>query len=137
MKKLFAVIVLFLMVSFNSFAQEKEKKVVKLEAVKVAKTRGGNTNIKTDLNLNAKDVAVPKPADDRGDFCSITFDNWTGYSVKVYVDGDYKLWLSPWSEGSVTVFAGYTTAYCITSGGTYEWSANGDCDSHFYFKLEE
>jgi hypothetical protein len=135
MKKLFTVFVLLLFVSFSSFAQEKEKKVVNLEATKVAKTRGANANIKTDINLNAKDVAVPKPADDRGDFCRIQFDNWTGYSILVYVDGDFQGYLSPWSEGSVTVLAGYTTVYCVTSGGTYEWTAEGNCDSDFYYKL--
>ena len=136
MKKLFTVIVLFLMVSFSSFGQDKEKKVVNLEATKVAKTRGGNANIKTDMDLNAKDVAVPKPAGEREDFCTIEFDNWTGYDIKVYVDGNYKGYVSSWSEGSVTVYDGYTTIYCITVGGTYEWSADGNCYGDYYFKLQ-
>ena len=135
MKKLLTLVVLTLMVSFSSFSQEKEKKAVNLVAVKVTKTRGANANIKTDMDLKAKDVAVPKPAGDRGDFCSVRFDNWTGFDIKVYVDGDFYGYVSAWSDGTVTVLAGFTTIYCISAGGTFEWSAEGNCDSSYTYKL--
>lgn len=133
MKKLLLITVLFFVVTMNSFAQEKETK--KIEGTKVEKTRGDNPNIKTDFVCDAPDVAVPKPAATRGSYCTINVDNYTGYSVKVYVDGDFKGWVYPWEEGAVTVYGGYTTVYCITSGGTYEWSAAGDCNSYYNFEL--
>ncbi|SNR63090.1 hypothetical protein SAMN06265371_107101 [Lutibacter agarilyticus] len=137
MKKLLLITVLFLMVSFNSFAQEKETKVVKISGTEVAKTRGENPNIKTDFVCDAPDVEAPKPPATRGSVCTINFDNYTGYDIKVYVDGDFKGWVSPWDEGAVTVYSGYTTVYCITAGGSYEWSAKGDCDSYFNYELRK
>lgn len=133
MKKLFLITVLSLVVITTSFAQEKETK--KINATEVAKTRGANPNIKTDFVCDAPDVAVEKPAATRGSYCTINFDNYTGYSVKVYVDGDFYGWVSPWDEGSVTVYSGYTTVYAITSGGTYEWSADGNCSTYYNFEL--
>jgi len=133
MKKLLLITVLSFVVSFNSFAQQKETKVI--EGTKVEKTRGENPNIKTDFVCDAQDVAVENPATARGAYCTINFDNYTGYSVKVYVDGDYYGWVSPWSEGAVTVLSGFTTVYAITSGGTWEWGESGSCNSYFNFKL--
>jgi hypothetical protein len=135
MKKLLFITVLFLGISFSSFAQQKATKVVAVNAKKVEKTRGENPNIKKDFTCNAPDVAVPKPAKSRGDYCGINVDNWTGYYVKVFVDGDFYGWVAPWDKGGVTVYSGYTTVYCITAGGSLEWKAEGSCDSLFEYKI--
>jgi hypothetical protein len=135
MKKLLLINVLFLMVSLNSFAQEKKAKLVEIEGTKVAKTRGANPNIKTDFSCDAPDVEVAKPAKSRGSYCTVNVDNYTGYDIKVYVDGNFKGWVSSWDEGAVSVDAGWTTVYCMTAGGSYEWSADGNCDSLFTFRL--
>ncbi|SHG20642.1 hypothetical protein SAMN05443549_102426 [Flavobacterium fluvii] len=137
MKKLLLVAVLFLGVSLTSFAQQKAKKEVTITAKKVAKTRGQNPNIKKDFVCDAPDVPVAKPEKSRGagDNCDLKFDNWTGYDVKVYVDGYFKGWVLAWSNGSVTVGGGYTTVYCITAGGTLEWSDKGNCEASYTYKL--
>ncbi|AFU68174.1 hypothetical protein P700755_001237 [Psychroflexus torquis ATCC 700755] len=137
MKKLLLVNLLFLLVSFNSFGQEKETKLVEITGTEVPKTRGENPNIKTDFVCDAPDVAVAKPAATRGSTCTINVDNYTGFDIKVYVDGYFEGWVHPWDEGSVTVIGGYTEVYCMTSGGSYEWEATGDCDSYFTYKLTE
>lgn len=136
MKKLLVINLLFLLVSFNSFAQKKAK-VIEVVGKEVAKTRGENPNIKTDFVCDAVDVEVEKPTATRGSTCTINVDNYTGYDIKVYVDGDFYGWVHPWDEGAVTVYGGYTTVYCITAGGTYEWSASGNCDDYFTFKLKK
>ena len=137
MKKLLFIAILLFGISFNSFAQKKATKVVAVVSKKVEKSRGTNPNIKKDFNCNAPDVAVAKPAKSRGDYCGINIDNWTGYYVKVYVDGDFYGWVSPWEEGKVTVYAGYTSVYCITAGGSLEWKASGNCESDYEYKISE
>ena len=114
---------------------DKETKVVEVVGTKVAKTRGENPNIKTDFVCDAPDVEVAKPDTARGSTCTVNVVNNTGYSVKVYIDGVYYGWVSPWQQGAVTVWAGYTTVYCITSGGKYEWSTSGNCDYFFNYKI--
>ena len=135
MKKFLLINVLILMVSFSSFAQEKATKMVDISAKKVNKTRGTNPNIKTDFVCDAPDVPVAKPAATRGATCTVNVKNWTGYNVKVFVDGKYYGWVSPWDSGAVTVYAGYTTVYIITSGGSYEWSTSGNCDYLFNYTI--
>ena len=135
MRKLLLITVLFFGLSFSAFAQQKTTKIVAIKATKVEKSRGENPNIKKDFTCNAADVAVPKPAKSRGDLCSIKVDNWTGFYVKVFVDGDFYGWVSPWEDGSVTVYSGYTTVYCITAGGTLEWSGAGSCDGEYEYKI--
>lgn len=135
MKKILLVTVLFFGICFSSFAQQKAKKEVKISAKKVEKTRGSNPNIKKDFDCNALDVAVAKPAKSRGDLCEIKFDNYTGFNVKVYVDGEFKGWVYPWEDGDVSVYGGFTTIYCITAGGSLEWSAEGNCESSYVFTL--
>jgi hypothetical protein len=115
----------------NNYAQE--KKTVDIKAKKMEKTRGENSKIKVDRP--AKDKPVPKPEKTRGEYCGIAFSNNTGYYVDVYVDGYYKGTLAPWEDGKVIVYSGYTSIYCKTTGGTYEWSDAGNCDGVYTFKL--
>jgi len=116
----------------TTFAQE--KKSVEITGKVVEKSRGENPNIEFQVPKN-DDNPVPKPEKERGAYCGIDFENWTGYYVEIYVNGYYKGTLGPWETGSVTVYAGYTTIYCITSGGTLEWYNDGSCDYYFAYKL--
>jgi hypothetical protein len=134
MKKLFfLVFVAFLAVtvSFGQTVGAQKKTIVKeVKSAKVEKTRGENPNIKS--GVPTADVPVAKQ---RGD-CAINFDNYTGYMVNVYVDGNYKGTVDAWGNGWVVVGNGYTTVYVITVGGTYEWSSTGECsDEAITFKL--
>lgn len=116
-------------VSFGQDAQKKQT-VKEVKASKVEKSRGTNPNIKS--GAPATDKAVEKQ---RGN-CNIYFDNYTGYVVNVYVDGYFKGTVDAWGGGWVTVGSGYTTVYCQTTGGTYEWAATGDCSEEYRMKLE-
>ena len=135
MKKYLLMICLTVMsVSYVS-AQVKKRLIVQdPKQTKVdAKARGAA--IKVDKPTT--DVAAPAPAQ-RGstDFCTITFDNYTGYWINVYVDGNYKGDVAPYGVGDVTVYGGYTTYYCVTAGGTYSWSDNGDCSGDYHINLK-
>ncbi len=108
------------------------KKNVSVAKNKVEATRGENKNIKSDVP--STDVEAAKPSKTRGT-CTVAFTNNTGYYVKIYLDGTYKGTLSPYESGSVTVYSGYTTIYCITTGGTYDWSAAGNCEGTYTYAL--
>lgn len=108
-------------------AQKKKTKDVKATAVDI--TRGSNPYIKTEAP--STDVAEPKPRKT----CSINFSNYTGYFIKVYVDGRYRGQLSPHGGGSVVVTEGYTSIYCITAGKTLEWFETGNCYRTYRFRL--
>ncbi len=56
--------------------------------------------------------------------------------MKIYVDGNFKGVVSPYGSGTVVVGAGYTTIYCISSGGTTEWSSAGGCGNDEVYRYE-
>lgn len=127
--------ILFLGITTGAFAQKKAIKNVEIKAVKVEKSRGENPNIVKGFSCNGPDVEVAKPAKSRSSYCAINVDNYTGFYVNVYVDGAFYGMVSPWSDGDVTVYGGYTRVYCQTAGGTYEWLATGNCDDNFHYKI--
>ncbi len=131
------ILTLLSFVAFLAFAvganaqPPKKQKVMVAKHVDAAK-KAKNPNIKTEEP--AADVEATKPSATRGS-CTVSFSNSTGYYVKVYVDGNYKGTLAPYESGNVTVYSGYTTVYCITTGGTYDWSAQGNCDGSYSFDI--
>jgi len=112
-------------------AQTKPKKVINVQGKATLKSRGANPNIKVDAPTVDKPVTKS-----RGETCDVNFVNSTGLFIKVYVDGNYKGTVGPNDEGSVTVGSGYTTIYCISAGGTQEWSAAGTCSQAYTFNLK-
>jgi hypothetical protein len=126
------LIVLFFLgatISTNTFAQE--KKSVTVTGKEVDKSRGENPNIKSKAPDTDENPA-PKP---KGSLCSIDFENWTGYYVDIYVNSYFKGTVGPWGVYPVDVYAGYTSIYCITAGGTLEWLNDGSCDYYFVYEL--
>jgi hypothetical protein len=121
-----------LTLTFSAVAQPPKKPKVMAARRVEADKKIKNPNIKTEAPPT--DAEVAKPSIVRGS-CTVSFSNSTGYYVKVYVDGNYKGTLAPWESGSVTVYSGYTTVYCITTGGTYDWSAQGDCSGTYVFDI--
>ena len=130
MKKVFLTLIIAMFALTATYAQA--KKNVSVAKNKVEATRGENKNIKSDVP--STDVEAAKPSKTRGT-CTVAFTNNTGYYVKIYLDGTYKGTLSPYESGSVTVYSGYTTIYCITTGGTYDWSAAGNCEGTYTYAL--
>ncbi|WP_148661277.1 hypothetical protein [Flavisolibacter tropicus] len=134
MKKVTLSVFMLLAVLFTALSSQAQSKgVKKIDVIgkKVEASRGANPNIKSDVPTT--DNPVEKS---RGASCSVTFDNYTGLYVKVYVDGTYRGTVDAYGKGTVTVGSGYTTIYCVSTGGTTEWSASGDCRSSYIFNLK-
>jgi hypothetical protein len=127
------LMIVFAFATINSASAQEVKNLFK-DKVKVA--RGTNPDLKDKAACEMPDVEKPNPTQTRGSWCTIQFDNWTGYYINIWVDGYYQGQLAPWSEGYVDVIAGWTKVYCETSGGTYYWSSEGSCSGTHYFKLQ-
>jgi hypothetical protein len=131
MNRILFTLALICFIGASVNAQQKIQKVMVAKHVDAAK-KAKNPNIKAEAP--SSDVEAKKPDMTRGS-CIVSFSNSTGYYVKIYVDGNYKGTLAPYESGSVTVYSGYTTVYCITTGGTYDWSAQGNCDGTYSFDI--
>ena len=133
MKKvfLFALMMAFVSLNYTSFAQGSKTPRTDVVGTKVDKSRGASM-----YKLPTTDVAVPKPAKKTRGTCCINFDNWTGYTVYVWVDNVFKGTVNAWQDGGVCVGSGWTKWYARTAGGTYEWSGEGDCQGNYNLKLK-
>lgn len=87
------------------------------------------------FKIPTEDVAAPKPDASRS-VCCLNFDNWTGYTIFVWVDGEYRGTVAGWDDDSVCVTGGWTTWYARTAGGRYSWSNEGTCRGSWNLKIE-
>lgn len=123
----FVAVCVLLAFSTNTYAQKKVTKEVTSTAVE--KNRGSNPKIKGDVPTTDKATAKSRGT------CSIYFDSYSPLYIKVYVDGYYQGTVSPYGSMRVSPGNGYTTIYCISTGGTREWSADGDCRESYTYTL--
>ncbi len=121
--------VAFMLLAFTTISSAQKKMVVKVESKAVDANRGANPHIKSEAPTTDK---VEEKI--RGG-CKINVKNYTGYFIKMYIDGKYQSTLSPWADCTVTMGGGSTTLYCISAGGTLEWETNCSCDWQFNFRL--
>lgn len=137
MKKLItlALLVLLGFAFTTANAQDKKSKTIEQMGVKVEATRGGNPNIVTDKPSG--DVLQAKPEATRGDYCKVIVDNWTGYAVDIYVDGDWAGTVAAWSDGYTWAIPGKTRLYGISVGRTVEWGpVEVSCNNSYTWKLK-
>ncbi len=135
------VLISLVILKSNVMAQDiKDKTIVEISSKDVDpnQTRAMNPNIKIKAPTNDKNPmpASFKKGEKEGEDCEIIFDNYTGYFIEVYLDGEYKGTIGDWGTLYVTKNAGYTKVYCITTGGTKEWEVKGDCDGNFLWKIK-
>jgi len=86
------------------------------------------------------DKEIPPPPElggpkTKGILCEVKIENRCGYGVNVYIDGALQGSIPAWGDALYRNISGYTAVYCISTGRTYEWSAKGDCDGNYTFKL--
>lgn len=122
----------FLLMDVTSFAQDNLKKNVVLEARDVQATRGSNPNIKEE-RPTTDDTDITRGSGPGT--CLVSFDNYSRYTIDVYVDGYFKGTLSALGSGSVYVGTGYTTIYLISVGRTKEWFADGNCNGLMTYSI--
>ena len=119
-----------MLIAFSTESSAQKKTTVKIESKAVDASRG-SSNPKIKGEAPTTDKAEGKP---RGT-CSVYFDNYSGLYVKVYVDGYYRGTLSPYGSFTVNVADGYTEIYCISTGGTRDWEATGNCTGRYIYSL--
>lgn len=119
------LLIVSMTLSMSAFSQAKSVKAQKFNA----------NGVGAKLTLPTTDVAAPKPDQTRGT-CCLNFDNWTGYTLYVWVDGEYRGTVNAWDEGSVCVYSGWTSYYVRTAGSTYEWDGSGECTGDFNLTID-
>ena len=73
-------------------------------------------NVKHKSEKNDPRKKIPAPPEKggpkaRGVTCRISVDNWTGYKVQLFIDGDYSGLIIPWGELATSAITGRTTVY--------------------------
>ncbi len=143
MKKI-AVLLLFVFTGFlfnsvNAQDTKKEAKVVEVKSAKIEASRGASPHIKTPKPTT--DKVAPKPKKDegtRGDYCKVIVDNWTGYAIDIYVDGEWEGSVAAWSDGYTWAIEGKTQLYGESVGGTQYWGPTYvDCYYEHTWKLTD
>jgi len=100
----------------------KPKKQVKVKAKKID-PKGTSMNIKQDKPASDAMSA----GSDCSYTCTATVNNYSYYTVDIYLDGIYSGTVAPRSYLKVSTCNGYTTFYGRSAGKTKEWNSTGDC----------
>lgn len=142
MKKLILIslVALFTVSICSLQAQEpdKEKKVQESKPEKVDKARGEDPNITKDKPTTDEPAPKPEESASRGDYCKVIVDNWSGYAVDIYVDGEYAGTVAAWGDGYTWAVEGKTKLYGRSTGGTLTWGpVYVDCYYEHTWKLTE
>jgi hypothetical protein len=117
-------------------AQAKEKKSVEEKAKVYEKTRGADANIRT--AKPSDDTKAPKIEKSRGELCYIYVNNYSGYAVDVYIDGDWMGTIAAYATAYTYAYPGSTKAYGKSIGGTMVWGpTHFDCQYDYTWNLWE
>jgi hypothetical protein len=111
----------------KAIAQEHQpgKKIVKVVGKK------GKDDSKIKMDKPAKDAKAIKSKTK----CSVYFNNYSGYFVNVYMDGFFWGTVGPYGGMTVMPGNGYSTIYCVSTGGLWSWSASGTCSTPYEYDL--
>lgn len=106
------------------------------DAPKNSKARPFDKNgIGANLQVPNSDAVAPKPDRTRSQ-CCLNFDNYTGLYLNIWVDDTYRGQVSPYEEGHVCVYGGWTSYYVRSAGGSYEWSDSGSCNEWTTLRMD-
>ncbi|MCX5789077.1 MAG: hypothetical protein NTX64_11310 [Elusimicrobia bacterium] len=121
----------------GAFAQTKEKKVFDDKKQVIQNTRGADVNIKAPKPSDDK-VMPPKPTPSRGDVCTTYINNYTAYTIDIYVDGNYKGSVAAYGDGYTYAVSGTTKLYAKSIGGTVYWGPRTvDCQFSHTWNLKD
>jgi hypothetical protein len=136
MKKFF-LIALVTVFTASIFAQtQKQTKLIEVKGVKIEQQRGADANIKT-----AKPVTEVVADKSRGpvygdNYCDVNLENNTGFTIDIYVDGNYRGTLGAWENKVTWAIPGKTRLYGKSVGGTVQWGPSlVDCDWKYTWRL--
>ncbi|MCY7377474.1 MAG: hypothetical protein LH472_16070 [Pyrinomonadaceae bacterium] len=141
---------------FAQAKQTKDNKKKKQVGDTVSGTKGtsgskgadSDPNIKQGEMLNDADAPMGLPTAKGGGNskgaaydCEVQLDNWTGWNVKIYINGNYRGVLSGGAESTLYYTPGQTTIYAradFTDGSYYTWGPKTyQCGANqfIYFKM--
>jgi hypothetical protein len=116
---------LFAGVGFTSYAQTKKPK---LKPENIVSSPVGTGDAKAEAlqrPTNDKNKPAP-PATSRGDvygadYSDVVVDNWTGYYIDIYVNGNYRGTVSPYDKRVTWAIPGTNTLYAkaVFNDGSY------------------
>lgn len=102
-------------------------------------------NIRSEVAINIPGQPVPPPSykggevGERSSYSRLRIDNWTGWWVKIYIDGDYVGNAAPWGELTTHVPSGPVRMYAradMTDGDHLSWgSLSRNVDRTYTWKL--
>jgi hypothetical protein len=122
--------------TISVYGQTKEVKVIESKSTKIEKTRGTNPNVIKERPTT--DEPAPKPEKSRGGECKVIVDNWTGYAIDIYVDGEYAGTVAAWSDGYTYAVEGKVKLYGKSTGSSHEWGlVYVDCYYEHKWKLKQ
>jgi hypothetical protein len=125
------------------------QRVVQTKSEQGPATGAPDENIADDTDLNARKAldSFPKPpekggAQKRGAYCGVYVDNYTPYTVKVYVDGALRGAVGPWGGLWLATISGPTKLYSKASfddGTTLTWRNTLPCEGNrrYSWRLQE
>lgn len=118
-------------------AQNLEKKVIDTKAKKVEITRGEHPFIKVAKATDDKNLTT-EPTDElsRTSYCKVWLDNYTAYTIDIYIDGEFAGTLAPWKKQYTWAVAGKTHFYAESIGKTSYWGPYYfDCNYEYTWNL--
>jgi hypothetical protein len=137
MKKLVLLVLVMFVCSIGLTAQaQKPVKEIKEKSKIFEKTRGTDENIKTARPTT--DVKVVEKEKTRGALCTLYINNYSGYSIDIYIDGDWMGTIAAYSTAYTYAYSGTTKAYGKSIGGTMTWGPTSfDCKDEYKWNLWE
>ena len=103
--------------------------------VKITKNAGERGKDKIQNDLPTTRVIAPLPDSGSAAYdCITTFDNFTGYWIRVYINGNYMGDIEPWGKGEVKTNKG-DIWYCEPPGGVGYFEGVCNCEADQWINL--
>ncbi len=141
---------------FAQAKQTKDNKKKKKVGDEVKAAKGMSNSKGSDSDPNIKQGEMTNDADAPGGLpaskgggnskgaayeCEVQLDNWSAYNVKIYINGNYRGYLSGGGESTLYYTPGQTTIYAradFTDGSYFTWGPKTyECgaNQYIYFKM--
>jgi hypothetical protein len=133
-----------LLTALPAYAQQAPSKKAETAAARSRGAAGADENIKAQRAPNAQGAPVAAPASKggertRGNVSIVHLDNWTGYYIDLYIDGNYCATSGPWGDAYCYVPSGSVRMYGkapFTDGSFLSWGPRTEyVDGTFDWKL--
>jgi hypothetical protein len=140
MKYRFLLVAALLMVGigFNVQAQKTDLKKETIETKASTTPNAEVAALKRPANDKSKPAAAPKKAMGEvygSDYSDVVIDNWTGYYIDIYVNGNFRGTIAPYDEKVTWAIPGSNTLYgkaTFRDGTYYYWGPKSTVTGYSY-----